>query len=336
MSSFKWCLTINNCSNSIEETLEKFKNGKCKCAVVGDEQGESGTRHHQAYVNYGRSVRFNTVKKLFPTAHIEKARGTDSQNLEYCTKEGRYVTYGEFKTTVRGREPKDIVRSILDDDEQGYLLDKDYIRKPDGYQRVANIIRANRYSRRMQQRVSAMDLYEWQVYVFRRLISQNGRQILWVSDSRGGMGKSYFARWLHYCFGATLLDGVTSTKDIVMLLPESPKYIIFDVTRYDSDHISYQSIEACKNGYIMTGKYQGYIKKFDVPYVLVLSNIPPKEDALSKDRIQHIILNDETSKRISHEETKKIYEQMELFKWPTHEEIKTKDDEEDPIEHDTN
>ncbi len=328
--SVKWCLTINNPEYTIEEVIQKFKDGKARCAVVGDEQGESGTRHYQAYVNYGRAMRFVTLKKLFPSAHIEKAQGNDTQNLKYCSKDGKFQSFGEFKDTVRGVTPKSIVSSILKGNENDYIFTGEYIRKPEQYQRIVSSIRSNIYSKRMQEEYRSLVLYDWQLYVYKRLISQNRRQILWISDQRGGYGKSHFARWLHYLFGAIIFDGITTVRDIAMMLPDDPKIVVFDITRSDSEKISYNSLESIKNGYVMSGKYGGYIRKFDPPFVIVLSNVPPREGALSLDRIDHVILDDGSKKIPQEVQTQEVLQEATLYSWPTY------DIEEDSTQHHTN
>lgn len=53
------------------------------------ERGKEGTEHIQGYVRFNTRKRFNTVKNYFsvPEIHIEPAKGTEDQNMRYCTKE---------------------------------------------------------------------------------------------------------------------------------------------------------------------------------------------------------------------------------------------------------
>ena len=50
-----------------------------------DEVGESGTHHHQFWVNTKKQVRFSAVKKVFPKCHIEKANDINKVK-SYCKK----------------------------------------------------------------------------------------------------------------------------------------------------------------------------------------------------------------------------------------------------------
>lgn len=88
-------LTINNPADSgishrsIKQTLvEKFPTLRYFC--MADEIGEQGTPHTHLYVNFTSRVRFSTIKKHFPTAHIEAARGTAKNNVDYIQKKGRW------------------------------------------------------------------------------------------------------------------------------------------------------------------------------------------------------------------------------------------------------
>lgn len=42
--------------------------------------------HLQGFIIAKRRIRFNTLQKLFPGVHIVKARGTQQQNIDYCSK----------------------------------------------------------------------------------------------------------------------------------------------------------------------------------------------------------------------------------------------------------
>lgn len=98
----RWCMTINNYDEkNYTRTLEYFAVKKCQY-IVAKEVGESGTPHLQIYVEYKNPIAFNTLKKIFPRAHISKSRGTREHNLKYCTKEGNYETNFEWDYKPNG------------------------------------------------------------------------------------------------------------------------------------------------------------------------------------------------------------------------------------------
>ncbi|MBQ8207036.1 MAG: hypothetical protein IJZ77_06190, partial [Bacilli bacterium] len=55
------------------------------------EQGEEGTKHLQGFIMFHCGKRFRTIKKMLPMAHIEKARGSNTQNRAYCSKKDTRV-----------------------------------------------------------------------------------------------------------------------------------------------------------------------------------------------------------------------------------------------------
>ena len=88
-----WCLTINNYSSVDVETLKGLKT---VYIIVGDEIGENQTPHLQVYFRKKSQTTFSAIKKIFPTAHIEVAKGNDTQNREYCSKQSILYEAGEI------------------------------------------------------------------------------------------------------------------------------------------------------------------------------------------------------------------------------------------------
>lgn len=65
--------------------------------IIAHEFGENGdTYHFQGFVYFKNARRFNSVKTMFlSTTHIEAQKGTCTQSIYYCMKEGVYFEYGE-------------------------------------------------------------------------------------------------------------------------------------------------------------------------------------------------------------------------------------------------
>lgn len=55
-----------------------------------DEVGTEGTPHIHVYVHFRSGVRFSQIKKSFPSAHIESAKGSPTENRDYIRKEGKW------------------------------------------------------------------------------------------------------------------------------------------------------------------------------------------------------------------------------------------------------
>lgn len=85
----RWIIVINNWE---EKDLVKIVSLSQCNYVVGKEVGEKGTRHLQCYLEFPNQMRFNTLKRMFPTGHFEKATHSAKANVEYCTKGGDYIT----------------------------------------------------------------------------------------------------------------------------------------------------------------------------------------------------------------------------------------------------
>lgn len=58
---------------------------------LGMEVSDTGTPHCHIYLDYKHGRSFNRMKKLFPYAHIEVAKGTAYDNYLYIRKEGKHA-----------------------------------------------------------------------------------------------------------------------------------------------------------------------------------------------------------------------------------------------------
>lgn len=98
-------ITINNPEahgitlNIVDKVVKALKpNYYCRCMEVG----ERGTKHIHIYFYRSSNIRFSTLKRRFPTAHIEEARGTASQNRDYIMKAGKWASTDKADTKVEG------------------------------------------------------------------------------------------------------------------------------------------------------------------------------------------------------------------------------------------
>jgi len=112
-----FCLTINNWT---QEIYDKLVAEKTDYKIIGKEVGESGTPHLQAYIFNRNTLRFSTLKKKYPTAHIETAKGTPADNKKYCSKDGDFFEEGECPKNGR-RTDLEEAREIIN--ETGKIRD---------------------------------------------------------------------------------------------------------------------------------------------------------------------------------------------------------------------
>ena len=66
------------------------------------EISSTGTYHIHIFLYSSSPIRFGTVKKRFPTAHIEQAKGSCQENRDYIRKEGKWAETEKAETRVEG------------------------------------------------------------------------------------------------------------------------------------------------------------------------------------------------------------------------------------------
>ncbi len=105
-----WLLTLNNPSSELLTQLTRgkvFEEFKIIKYLIQEETGESGTQHLQGAIQFADNIDFNTLKKIFPTAHWEKSRSL-ARSFNYCgklkTKTGEIFTYGDVDKYIE-KEP---------------------------------------------------------------------------------------------------------------------------------------------------------------------------------------------------------------------------------------
>lgn len=91
------------------QNLEHFK-----YSMFQREKGNiGGTEHFQIFIIFTVGKRFKTIKNLFPSAHIEKAQGTNVQARDYCSKSDTRVSGPyELGTFAEERSRTDITNLL--------------------------------------------------------------------------------------------------------------------------------------------------------------------------------------------------------------------------------
>ena len=103
--SRKFLLTINNPESAgmtHEEIIDRAQKFNPDYFCMADEIVASGTYHTHVYLYSESPMRFETVKKRFPTAHIDKAAGSSRSNRDYIRKEGKWADTDKADTRVEG------------------------------------------------------------------------------------------------------------------------------------------------------------------------------------------------------------------------------------------
>ena len=90
-ASKKWCFTLNNWLEvQLDYILSCLTPEDEYC--IGKEVGENGTPHLQGFINFTKACRPMEKFKKCKEIHWEKCRGNFKQNIEYCMKDGDYLT----------------------------------------------------------------------------------------------------------------------------------------------------------------------------------------------------------------------------------------------------
>lgn len=270
-----WILTINNPTEDDNRTLDELVDSDKTKDVIGQyESGENETVHIQVMINWKNPIVFDTVKELFPRAHIEPTRNLVDAAL-YCMKEETRID-NEALTWRKITSPA-ILKVTQNTETQAQ----------EGV--VKRQIAAD-----VEDPLEGMELKWWQKEIVDLYHTKpNKRSIYWYWSREGGVGKSEMIEHLFYNYDDIIII-TGSSRDAKYAVKawcesvkwkRSPKMIIYDIARnQDSDRISYQAIEDMKNGVKACTKYESCNYMTARPHVIVFANQLPDYNKMSQDR----------------------------------------------------
>lgn len=135
--------------------------------------------------------------------------------------------------------------------------------------------------------------FVWQQHLFESVCNGSSkRDIHWVYDHVGGMGKSDFvkmamSRFGKKCLAFTQFGGARDAATVVnnhLDTGGSPEVVLIDLPRGAEDKAIYEPIEMIKNGLITAIKYNGATRCFNNRVVVVFANFLPRLDAMTIER----------------------------------------------------
>ena len=107
-----WFITINNYTN---DDIIYAQNYSCQYIIIGKEIGEKcRTPHLHIYFELKHQKSFSKIKKEFPRANIQVAKGNAEECRAYCSKQELLYEFGEAKNQGE-RTDLEIAREILED-----------------------------------------------------------------------------------------------------------------------------------------------------------------------------------------------------------------------------
>lgn len=92
----KWHIVSHDESETPQQLYDELTKVKSThYCIIGKEYAPTTNKlHFHIYCEFDNACTFESIQKIFPKAHIEKANGTASQNKAYISKEGDYIEYG--------------------------------------------------------------------------------------------------------------------------------------------------------------------------------------------------------------------------------------------------
>lgn len=290
-SARHYVFTLNNPLPEEAQALADFaQTPECSYLVVGRETGDSGTPHLQGYVAFSNRKTMLQAKALVGNrSHLEVMRGTSSQAITYCKKDGDYDEYGT-PPVGRGkgaawRALNDYLSTLHQPPEEIDLLEEfpDLVCQfPDGVQKMIHL----RFPPDLQLIPSG--LREWQQALEEQLEAPpDDRSVIFCVDYQGGSGKSWFCKYLLKKRNDVQILKVGKRDDLACCIDEFKKIFLFDVPRTGMEYFQYSVCEMLKDQLVFSPKYQSRMKIMrSLVHVVVFCNEYPDQSKLSLDRFQ--------------------------------------------------
>lgn len=286
--SRRWCFTLNNPTDADTQRLESLHAEKfCKYVVWKPEIGERGTLHLQGYLVCSKPQRLAAIaKRLLNRAHLEVARGSDSQAIAYVKKQetaaGEIVELGEIPKMGQRTDLSQFVEAIKSGLTDAELYDE-YPKQMCMYPRVVEDVRRTFKIYPGAPDMSDFIPWEWQRKLLEELEGEpDPRKIIWYYDPAGGNGKSTLTKYLVLTKDAVMF-GPAKSADIKHAYGQQP-VVIFDFPRTCEGYVPYDAIESIKNGLYFSSKYSSSMRVGKTPHLVVFANFEPELRAMSQDR----------------------------------------------------
>lgn len=283
-----FCFTLNNYVEAELVSLRTMlsQKDKVRYAIFGKEIGkENGTPHLQGYVAFIKQTSLSAVKKVVgERAHVEISKGTQEENIAYCSKEDcNPEVFGS--PCVKGQRSD--LRALMSCVKEDGVTDMKRLRE-DYPEVVAKYPRfVNDYIRDClpQSKIEAHPLRDWQEHLNNRLKGPaDARSVEFIVDHDGNAGKSWFAQYYCSLHSDAVILRPTKHSDMAYAMPAVCRVLFLDCTRKQVEFMPYTFIEECKDGMIFSSKYESCVKKYPKMHVVVMMNQDPDYSALSADR----------------------------------------------------
>lgn len=286
MTSRNWTFTINNPTEDVKP-LE----WDVKYVIFQLEQGT--TPHYQGYLELGHTARLSAMKKLCPTAHWETRKGSQAQNVAYCSKPDTRLdgpwTAGTPNAQGKRTDLSDLQEAIQGGERNPKRLRESHI----AAYKFPSILNQMLADNAPPPVIPDILLKPWQESLYSILRvrpAHSDRTIHFVVDPTGGGGKSTFCNYLE----ATLDPGIVQVikparyQDMAFELDDQIHILLVDCPRSRTDILQYNFLEDVKDGRVSCSKYQSFQKRLSRVHVVCFTNESPDFSKLSVDRFNII------------------------------------------------
>ena len=287
-----WCFTLNNYTPADVDRLSAQIPGVVYL-VFGREVGASGTPHLQGTVCFQSRKRLQQVKAIIGEAHCTVTRYL-SQSIDYCKKDGDFTEWGNPPNTGGKGEKRSDLEEFKASVKEG-IVDMKELRElhSEVCALYPRFVKEYIDDRREVITVEPHPLRQWQQDLNAILLRPpDNRKIIFIVDTTGNTGKTWFARYfcdLHPESAQIIVPG--KKADMAYVAREDVKTYFFDCPRSkQGDFVQYDLLEEMKNGYFFSPKYESRIKRIKTPHIVVCMNEYPDMSKLSGDRYQIINL----------------------------------------------
>lgn len=290
--SNRFCFTWNNYPADYAAILHNvFSEQNIEYLVFGRETAPTtGTLHLQGFVIFSERRRINAVRGFLPGCHVEVARGTTTQAVDYCKKDADFEEYGTIPVNQQGRRSdiETYTKWLVDFD--GYPTEREVaVAFAPLYMRYReNCLRLREFFCKKPELQVGDYRDGWQTDLALSLDEDctDDRKVIFYVDEEGGKGKSWFIRKFisdHIDFTQYLSIG--KRDDLAFAIDETKSCFLFNIPRGQMEFLSYPILEMLKDRMIFSTKYQSRTKVLaTIPHVIVFSNEMPDEGKLTVDR----------------------------------------------------
>lgn len=268
---------------------------------------ETGKHHLQGFVQLKKNMRLKKIKELLGSnsAHCEKMKGTPEEAAAYCKKEdsrapaGLRFEGGELRRQGQRMDLRAVIDLVGEGKDKFDLLTEGHetvvARHPQFVDMLVDRKQELDGKAALQELFEDAKLRPWQSDLLDELRDRpDPRKVMWVYETKGNTGKSWFARYLVAKRDDVFLASPGKLADLAYLWSKtSPRtrIVVFDVPRtleanekYDPLRPCLQFAEMVKNGVVQSTKYQPKLVLRGVPHVIFLANFAPTLSSLSMDR----------------------------------------------------